>query len=181
MHSPPFEASKKAESFCRFSFPRSLNAGIGEPGFTQLGHSRCETWNSIPLFFPPSAERSGAPRFDEPVPRYVWQLVQPDSAKRFAPSSACLLPAKPCLAAQLGIAALTSLAIASSAVAPLYVSAPIARTVSAAPTTATGRLESRRSVRRSMNGSTSSRIRQIVGMPTVARITDSGHLKIRSR
>jgi hypothetical protein len=32
-----------------------------------------------------------------------------------------------------------------------------------------------------MNGSAKSRIMRIVGMPTVPRITDSGHLKIRSR
>src|SRR2546430_1957382 len=81
---PALDASRNDASFCRFSFPRSLNDGIGEPGLTQLGHSRCETWNWTPFFFAPSAERSGAPRFEEPVPRYVWQLVQPDSAKRFA-------------------------------------------------------------------------------------------------
>ena len=32
-----------------------------------------------------------------------------------------------------------------------------------------------------MNGIEISRIRAIVGMPTVPSITDSGHLKIRSR
>ena len=40
----------------------------------------------------------------------MWQFVQPDSANRFAPATASLLLAKPCLAAQLGTADLTSLA-----------------------------------------------------------------------
>ncbi len=57
----------------------------------------------------------------------------------------------------------------------------MASTVSAAATITTGRRDSRRSVLRSMNGSARSRIRAIVGIPTVARITESGHLKIRSR
>ena len=60
-------------------------------------------------------------------------------------------------------------------------STPIEITVSAAATTATGRRESRRSMRVSTNGSTSRMISKIVGIPTVARITVAGHLKIRSR
>ena len=43
------------------------------------------------------------------------------------------------------------------------------------------RPERRLSRRRSMNGTANSRIIRIVGIPTVPRITDSGHLKIRSR
>ena len=35
-----------------------------------------------------SSVRSGAPRFDEPLPRYVWQAVQPEVAKSFAPGTA---------------------------------------------------------------------------------------------
>ena len=46
---------------------------------------------------------------------------------------------------------------------------------------ATGRRESRRSCRLSRNGSASSRISAIVGIPTVPSTTESGHLKIRSR
>ena len=52
---------------------------------------------------------------------------------------------------------------------------------SSAATIATGRRESRRSMRRSRNGSASSRTMQMVGIPTVPRITESGHLKIRRR
>src|SRR5262249_10964359 len=115
----PFEASKKVANACRLFGPSALKEGMGEPALTQLGHSRWLIWNWMPLPLAPSADRSGAPRFDEPVPRYVWQLVQPDSANRFAPASASLLFSKPCFFAQLGIAALTSLAIASWAVAPL--------------------------------------------------------------
>ncbi len=47
--------------------------------------------------------------------------------------------------------------------------------------TAIGRRESLRSRRLSMNGTTRSRMSAIVGMPTVPSMTDSGHLKIRSR
>src|SRR5215208_1614524 len=115
----PFEASRNAASLRRLSSPRAAKGGIGEPGLTQLGHLRWSIWNWMPLFLAPSALRSGAPRFVLPVPRYVWQATQPDSAKRFAPAIASSLPAKPCCAAHDGIAALTSLAIASCAVAPL--------------------------------------------------------------
>jgi len=51
----------------------------------------------------------------------------------------------------------------------------------AAVSIATGRRLSLRSRRTSKNGRAIRRMRQIVGIPTVARITDSGHLKIRSR
>jgi hypothetical protein len=44
---------------------------MGDPGFTQLGHLRWAIWNWMPLFFAPSCVSSGAPRFDEPAPRYV--------------------------------------------------------------------------------------------------------------
>src|SRR5215204_5475077 len=115
----PFEASRKMESLRRLSSPRAAKGGIGEPGLTQLGHFRWSIWNWMPLFWAPSALRSGAPRLAAPVPRYTWHATQPDSAKRSAPASACLLPAKPCCCAHDGMAALTSLAIASSAVAPL--------------------------------------------------------------
>ena len=47
--------------------------------------------------------------------------------------------------------------------------------------TATGRRVSRRSMRRSRNGSRIAMISMIVGIPTVPRITEFGHLKIRSR
>jgi hypothetical protein len=61
------------------------------------------------------------------------------------------------------------------------VSVPIEITTSTAETTATGRRESRRSMRVSTNGRANMMISRIVGIPTVARITDSGHLKILSR
>ena len=48
-------------------------------------------------------------------------------------------------------------------------------------TTATGRRDSRRSRRRSRNGSAIISTMMSVGIPTVPRITESGHLKIRSR
>ena len=48
----------------------------------------------------------------------MWQFVQPDSANRFAPASASLLPWNPCFFAQFGISALISLAIGSFATAP---------------------------------------------------------------
>ena len=63
-----------------------------------------------------------------------------------------------------------SLASDSVAVAPFQVSTAIEITTRIAATTATGRRVSRRSVRRSKNGSASSSTRQIVGIPTVARI-----------
>src|SRR5689334_13470367 len=65
----PFEASRKVASLRRLSSPREANCGIGEPGLTQLGHWRWSIWNWMPLFFAPSALRSGAPRFELPVPR----------------------------------------------------------------------------------------------------------------
>ena len=46
---------------------------------------------------------------------------------------------------------------------------------------ATGRRSRRRSRRMSRNGIANSRISRIVGIPTVPRITESGHLKMRSR
>ena len=52
---------------------------------------------------------------------------------------------------------------------------------SSAATTATGLRMRRRSRRRSKKGTRIRMIRRIVGIPTVARMTDSGHLKIRSR
>ena len=47
--------------------------------------------------------------------------------------------------------------------------------------TAIGRRDSRRSRRMSTNGITRARISRIVGIPTVPRMTEFGHLKIRSR
>ena len=69
----------------------------------------------------------------------------------------------------------------SSAVAPLYVSTAIEMIVRTAATIATGRRDGRRSRRRSKNGSPMRRISRIVGMPTVAMNTVSGHSKIRRR
>src|SRR5919202_6000570 len=170
----PLEASRNAASLRRFASPSGAKTGIGEPLLTQLGHLRWAIWNATPLCFEPSAVRAGAPRFEEPTPRYVWQVVQPETAKTFAPATASLLPAKPCFFAQPGTAALTSLGSDSRAVAPLYVSTPIESATSTAATIATGRRSSLRSRRRSMNGITSSRIRRIVGMPTVPRMTEFG-------
>ena len=50
-----------------------------------------------------------------------------------------------------------------------------------AATIATGRRESRRSARTSMNGSASRMISSTVGKPTVPITTVGGHLKMRSR
>src|SRR6476660_8088460 len=129
----------------------------------------------MPLFFDASALRSGAPRWEGPTPRYVCHVVHPETAKVFAPATATLLFWKPCFFAQPGTAALTSLGSDSRAVAPLYVSTPIESATRTAATTATGRRRRRRSERRSMNGSASSRIKQIVGIPTVPSTTELGH------
>src|SRR5437763_6979184 len=85
----PLEASRNAASLLRFAMPSDAKEGIGEPLLTQLGHLRCAIWNGTPLCFAPSALRSGAPRFDPPTPRYVWHVVQPDTAKIFEPATAC--------------------------------------------------------------------------------------------
>ena len=123
--------------------------------------------------------RSGAPRLLEPLPRYVWQVRQPDWANRFAPGTAA--GGRLFSFTQVGQRPTSSLPSASFAVAPFQVSVPIAITVRIVITTATGRRESRRSCRRSRNGRASIRTMMIVGIPTVPRITESGHLKIRSR
>ena len=135
----------------------------------------------MPRFFAPSAERSGAPRLLLPVPRYVWQLRQPDSANSFAPATASALPAKPCLSAHSGTRPIVSEPSASFAVAPFQVRVPIAMTTRIAVTSATGRRRIARSGRRSKNGSPIRRIRRIVGTPTVPSTTVSGHLKMRRR
>ena len=88
---------------------------------------------------------------------------------------------KPWVFAHDGIFAISSEPSASFAVAPLYVRMPIERTTRIDAMIATGRRESRRSARMSMNGIASSSTRQSVGMPIVPRITVGGHLKIRSR
>src|SRR5919199_6091915 len=87
----PLEASRNAASLRRFASPSGAKTGIGDPLLTQLGHLRCAIWKATPLCFEPSAVRSGAPRFEEPTPRYVWQVVQPETAKSFEPSTASLL------------------------------------------------------------------------------------------
>ena len=74
-----------------------------------------------------------------------------------------------------------SLASDSFAVAPLQVRTPIEITTRIEETTATGRRDRRRSARLSKNGTASSSTMQTVGIPTVPRMTESGHLKIRSR
>ena len=111
----------------------------------------------------------------------MWQFIQPTWAKISAPSTASGLSAKPWSWAQVGTSARFSSGSGSSAVAPLYVRTPIEAIVSSAATIATGRRSGRRSRLLSRNGNASSRMSAIVGMPTVPRTTDSGHLKIRSR
>src|SRR5438105_15798910 len=115
----PFDASRKIASLRRFASPSEANFGIGEPGLTHDGHLRWRIWKSIPRRFVPMSVKSGAPRFEEPVPRYVWQAVQPELAKSFAPATACGLFANPSRFAHVGTAWTTSLASASFAVAPL--------------------------------------------------------------
>ncbi len=51
------------------------------------GTSGAGSAKSMPRPFVPRAQ-VGAPRLDEPVPRYVWQVRQPDWAKSFAPGTA---------------------------------------------------------------------------------------------
>src|SRR5262249_58930784 len=129
---PPSEDSRKVASASKLSLPSPPNDGMGEPGLTHAGHCRWLIWNWIPLFFAPSAERFGAPRFEEPEPRYVWQVRQPTSEKMCAPRTASAGPLAPagkpwawCAVAarfssliQTGAFAFSSLAIASWAVAP---------------------------------------------------------------
>ena len=93
----------------------------------------------------PISDRSGAPRFDEPLPRYVWQAVQPEVAKSFAPGTAS--GGSFASLTQVGTSASTSDASASFAVAPFHVSTAIETTTRIAATTATGRRDSRRSRR----------------------------------
>src|SRR5439155_667506 len=80
------------------------------------------------------AVRSGAPRFDEPVPRYVWHAVQPALAKSFAPG--CAFGGSFSAFTQCGTSAITSEASASDAVAPFHVSVAIERLTSTSPTAA---------------------------------------------
>src|SRR5919199_2968640 len=115
----PLEASRNAASFRRFASPSGAKTGIGDPLLTQLGHFRCAIWKAIPLFFEPSAVRSGAPRFEEPTPRYVWQVVQPETANTFEPAIACALLWKPSSAGHFFASASTSAGSDSRAVAPL--------------------------------------------------------------
>ena len=129
----------------------------------------------------PASDRSGAPRFEDPAFRYVWQVMQPACAKTLAPLMACGLAAKPCFTPHSGTAARFSLASDSSAVAPLYVNTAIVMMVRIAAIIATGRRNGRRSLPTSMNGSASRSTSAIVGTITVPRITVFGHLKIRSR
>src|SRR5438046_1672415 len=143
----PLEFSRKIASCVSRLLPRDANFGIGEPGFTHDGHFRWLTWNWMPRLRVPMFVRSGAPRFDEPVPRYVWQAVQPATAKSLAPGTA--LGGRFCALTQCGTSAITSEASASDAVAPFHVSTAIEITTSTAPTTATGRREIRRSRRMS--------------------------------
>src|SRR5919202_4199207 len=117
----PLEASRNAASFRRFASPSDEKTGIGEPLLTQLGHFRWAIWNATPLCFEPSAVRSGAPRFEEPTPRYVWQVVQPETAKILDPSTAAWLLWNRCSLGQFCASASTSLGSDSRAVAPLYV------------------------------------------------------------
>src|ERR687888_2481556 len=62
----PLEASRNVARLRRSRSGREAKLGIGEPLLTQLGHLRCAIWKGIPLFLEPSADRSGAPRFEEP-------------------------------------------------------------------------------------------------------------------
>ena len=77
----PWSAPRKIASWREPLSPSESNFGIGEPGFTQDGHLRCRIWKSMPRFCVPISLRSGAPRFDDPEPRYVWQEVQPDDGE----------------------------------------------------------------------------------------------------
>src|SRR5439155_26553512 len=99
------------------SVVKFLNGGMGEPGFTQLGHIKWLIWNWIPRPFAPSALRSGAPRFGLPAPRYVWQPVHPACAKILAPSSP--FAERCCSLTHWGTLARFSAGRASFAVAPL--------------------------------------------------------------
>src|SRR5207302_5054457 len=123
--------------------PSEANFGIGEPGFTHDGHFRCLIWKSMPRWRVPIVVRSGAPRLEPPAPRYVWQAVQPATAKTFAPGTAA--GGSFSALTQCGTSLITSEASASDAVAPFQVRTAIERTTSTAPTMATGRRERRRS------------------------------------
>src|SRR3954454_3970604 len=94
--------------------PSDSNFGIGEPGFTHDGHFRWSTWNWRPRLRVPIDVRSGAPRFDEPVPRYVWHAVHPADANSFAPGTA--FGGSFSCVTQCGTSAITSDASASDAV-----------------------------------------------------------------
>ena len=177
----PFDASRKVASSLRLSSPRAANDGIGEPGVLLLGFVRWSTCHWMPRPFAPSADRSGAPRFCPPAPRYVWQFRQPDSANSVAPLTASGLSAKPCCFAHSGTSPTVSEPSASFAVAPFQVRTPIEMTTRMAATKATGRRRMARSGRRSKNGSPMRRMRQSVGTPTVPSTTVSGHLKMRRR
>src|SRR5205823_1167733 len=55
----PFEASRKLASSVSRASPSPANEGIGEPGLTAAGFIRWRIWNSMPLFFAPSAIATG--------------------------------------------------------------------------------------------------------------------------
>src|SRR5581483_6261020 len=178
---PPFDASRKT-AIERIWALVNCKPNRGMTLFPNLlGSAMYAASPCTPRPLVPSLLRSGAPRLEEPVPRYVWHVEHPAWVKSFAPASACWFPSKPCFFAHSGGRLASSLASASFAVAPLYVRTPIEITVRIVITTATGRRDSLRSRRMSMNGSSSISTMMIVGIPTVPRITESGHLKIRSR
>ena len=162
------------------ALPRAENGGIGEPGFTHDGHLRWSIWNCDALALRALRREVGragvaAARAEVAVAVEAADLGEQDRAGdcAFGGRLFCLI--------QLGTFLMFSLASDSVAVAPFQVSTPIEITTRIDATTATGRRDRRRSVRRSKNGSASSSTRQIVGIPTVPRMTESGHLKIRSR
>src|SRR4051812_23890238 len=135
----PFDAARKMPMLRMFSgLPRLPNTGMMVL-LNLRGLLTYDEKNSAPWPLAPIELRSGAPWFEEPVPRYVWHEVQPDCAKSFAPATAFASFLKPCRCDQTGTACVTSLASDSFATAPLYVSTPIERTTRIAATIATGR------------------------------------------
>src|SRR5438128_11164446 len=128
----PFDAARKMPMLRMFSgLPRLPKTGmtllLNLRGLLTYDEKNCAPWPVAPI-----ALRSGAPRFEEPVPRYVWHDVHPDCAKIFAPATACLLFWNACRCAHTGTAWTTSLARDSFATAPLYVSTPMETTTTIA-------------------------------------------------